>query len=108
MTDRKPGLDLQRRLPLPQPRDSQPQPAVGQLFALRAWPICPVGGQVAHSALTEMFRAVFSKKNLRRAPGPQGELKTVARGNGSTTYLTEDWSSITPVPTSMTVCWDED
>ncbi|ROV91089.1 hypothetical protein VPNG_09932 [Cytospora leucostoma] len=68
----------------------------------------PLGKEVAHSALTEMFRAVFSKKNLRRAPGPQGELKTVNRGDGLTTYLTEDWSSITPIPTSMRVCWDED
>ncbi|KAK7739760.1 hypothetical protein SLS53_005730 [Cytospora paraplurivora] len=67
----------------------------------------PWGNAVTHSALTEMFRAVFSKKNLRRAPGPQGELKIVNRGDGLTTYLTEDWSTITPIPTSMKVCWDE-
>lgn len=59
------------------------------------------------AALTEMFRAVFSKKNIRRAPGPQGELKKVAQADGSWAYMTEDWSSITPLPTSMRLCWDE-
>ncbi|KAL1866885.1 hypothetical protein Daus18300_006588 [Diaporthe australafricana] len=59
------------------------------------------------AALTEMFRAVFSRRNLRRAPGPQGELKKVAQADGSWAYLTEDWSSISPLPTSMRVCWDE-
>lgn len=59
------------------------------------------------AALTELFRAVFSKKNIRRAPGPQGELKKIAQEDGSWAYLTEDWSSITPLPTSMRVCWDE-
>lgn len=59
------------------------------------------------AALTEMFRAVFSRKNIRRAPGPQGQLKKVAQPDGSWAYLTEDWSSITPLPTSMRVCWDE-
>ena len=58
------------------------------------------------AALTEMFRAVFSRKNIRRAPGPQGELKRVAQADGSWAYMTEDWSSITPLPTSMRVCWD--
>ncbi|ROV90358.1 hypothetical protein VMCG_09739 [Cytospora schulzeri] len=67
-----------------------------------------LGPEVSQVALTEMFRAVFSKKNLRRAPGPQGELKKIPRRDGLTTYLTEDWSSISPVPTSMRVCWDED
>ena len=60
------------------------------------------------AALTELFRAVFSKKNIRRAPGPQGELKKIAQDDGSWAYLTEDWSSVTPLPTSMRVCWDED
>ncbi|KUI59129.1 Linoleate 10R-lipoxygenase [Cytospora mali] len=69
--------------------------------------IC-IGPEVSQVALTEMFRAVFSKRNLRRAPGPQGELKKIPRGDGLTAYLTEDWSSISPVPTSMRVCWDED
>lgn len=59
------------------------------------------------AALTELFRAVFSRRGIRRAPGPQGELKKVAQEDGSWAYMTEDWSSITPLPTSMRVCWDE-
>lgn len=92
-------------------------------------------------ALTEMFRAVFRKSNLRRTPGPQGELKKIApraraaaaamesssgggggddgeqdggnlSGSSSSStfsgmYMTEDWSSVSPLPTSMRVCWDE-
>lgn len=67
-----------------------------------------LGPDVSQVALTEMFRAVFSRKNLRRAPGPQGELKKIPRRDGITAYLTEDWGSVSPVPTSMRVCWDED
>lgn len=62
---------------------------------------------VLTAALTEMFRAVLGRKNLRRGPGPQGELKKVAQADGSWAYLTEDWSSISALPTSMRVCWDE-
>ncbi|POS70390.1 linoleate diol synthase [Diaporthe helianthi] len=74
-------------------------------YGLGANPYLP--RDVHTTALTELFRAVFSKKNIRRAPGPQGELKKVAQEDGSWAYLTEDWSSITPLPTSMRVCWDE-
>lgn len=63
--------------------------------------------EVHTTALTELFRAVFSRRNIRRAPGPQGELKKVAQEDGSWGYMTEDWSSVTPLPTSMRVCWDE-
>lgn len=67
-----------------------------------------LGRKVFLVALTEMFRAVFQKSNVRRTPGPQGELKKIATSGGfSGTYLTEDWSSVTPLPTSMRVCWDE-
>lgn len=66
----------------------------------------PLGSEVSRIALTEMFRAVFRRTNLRRTPGPQGELKRV-HGLGSDLYLTEDWSSVSPLPTSMRVCWDE-
>lgn len=70
---------------------------------------CPLlGREVFHMALTEMFRAVFRKKNMRRTPGPQGELKRIFTGDdGVGSYLSEDWSSLSPLPTSMRVCWDE-
>lgn len=67
-----------------------------------------LGKEVFHIALTEMFRAVFQKRNLRRTPGPQGELKRIITSDGSSgMYLSEDWSSVSPLPTSMRVCWDE-
>lgn len=67
-----------------------------------------LGRDVFMIALTEMFRAVFRKTNLRRSPGPQGELKKISTTTGfSGTYLTEDWSSVSPLPTSMRVSWDE-
>lgn len=73
-------------------------------YGLGSNPHLPRGVHTA--ALTEMFRAVFSRKNIRRAPGPQGELKKVAQADGSWAYMTEDWSSVTPLPASMRVCWD--
>ncbi|KAG8162580.1 hypothetical protein KVR01_008345 [Diaporthe batatas] len=74
-------------------------------YGLGSNPHLPRGVHTA--ALTELFRALFSRRNVRRAPGPQGELKRVAMADGSWAYMTEDWSGITPLPTSMRVCWDE-
>jgi hypothetical protein len=55
-----------------------------------------------------MFRAVFKLKNLRRAPGLQGELKKVPRPGGFFVYMREDWGSLWPFPTSMKVMWDDE
>jgi linoleate 10R-lipoxygenase len=88
-------------------RRPEEHPAAGgeDCYGLGTNPHLP---RVVHTAaLTELCRAVFGKKNVRRAPGPQGELKKVAQEDGSWAYLTEDWSSVTPLPTSMRVCWDE-
>ncbi|KAK3689370.1 heme peroxidase [Podospora appendiculata] len=63
---------------------------------------------VGHAALTEMFRALFRRKNVRRAPGPQGELKKVTREGGAVFYLREDWGALTPFPVTMKVMWDEE
>lgn len=61
-----------------------------------------LGKEVTHAALTEMFRAVFKRKGLKRVPGPQGELKKVDGG-----YMREDWGSIVAYPVTMKVIWDE-
>ncbi|CAI4215599.1 unnamed protein product [Parascedosporium putredinis] len=58
--------------------------------------------------ITELFRALFRRRNVRRVPGPQGQLKKVARPDGTSAYLTEDWATFTPFPASMKVMWDED
>ncbi|KAF3763417.1 heme peroxidase [Cryphonectria parasitica EP155] len=65
-----------------------------------------LGKAVIYLALTEMFRAVFRLDNLRRAPGPQGELKKISTSSEPFgMYLTEDWCSVSPLPWSMKVCW---
>ncbi len=54
-----------------------------------------------------MFRALFKRSNVRRAPGPQGELKKVIHPDGSSVYLREDWGSQWPFPVSMKIVWDD-
>lgn len=92
----------------PEPEKINPKRPIESYVHYGLGPHACLGPEVSQVALTEMVRAVFGKKNLRRAPGPQGELKKIPRGDGLPSYLTEDWSSISPVPTSMRVCWDED
>ncbi|KAM5345930.1 hypothetical protein ACJ41O_011791 [Fusarium nematophilum] len=65
-----------------------------------------LGRNISQVALTELFRALFRKKGLRRVPGPQGELKKVPRPGGFYVYMTEDWGGLWPFPTSMKVTWD--
>jgi hypothetical protein len=65
---------------------------------------------MSEAALTEMFRALFKRRNVRRAPGPQGELKKVVgvRGDGAVEYLREDWGAKGEWPVTMKVCWDDE
>ncbi|RDA84989.1 hypothetical protein CP532_3881 [Ophiocordyceps camponoti-leonardi (nom. inval.)] len=72
-----------------------------------AEPLTRLGTEVSKLALVELFRALFRKKGLRRAPGPQGELKKVSGPNGSTVFMTEDWGGVSPFPSSMKVIWDD-
>jgi hypothetical protein len=68
------------------------------------------GREMSEAALTEMFRALFKRRNVRRAPGPQGELKKVVgvRGDGAVEYLREDWGAKGEWPVTMKVCWDDE
>ncbi|TGJ84208.1 hypothetical protein E0Z10_g4588 [Xylaria hypoxylon] len=56
--------------------------------------------------LTEMFRSIFRLKNLRRAPGPQGELKKIRGSEGYDVYLREDRGAYYPFPSTMHICFD--
>lgn len=51
-------------------------------------------------ALTSMLRVVGRLENLRRAPGPQGELKKIARPGGFYMYMREDHDSYFVFPMS--------
>lgn len=53
-----------------------------------------------------MMRAMFRKGKLRRVAGAQGELKRIVLGEEGG-YMTEDWSGVSPLPSSMRVCWDQ-
>ncbi|KAI1432687.1 linoleate diol synthase [Xylaria sp. CBS 124048] len=58
-------------------------------------------------ALTEMFRSVFRLKNIRRAPGPRGELTRIPGPDGFDVYLREDRGAYYPFPSTMQICYDQ-
>ncbi|EEP75322.1 hypothetical protein UREG_00168 [Uncinocarpus reesii 1704] len=57
-------------------------------------------------ALTSMLRVVGKLKNLRRAPGPQGELKKIPRPGGFYIYMREDHGSYFVFPMTFKVHFD--
>ncbi|KAL2821930.1 Psi-producing oxygenase A [Aspergillus granulosus] len=61
--------------------------------------LCKVG-------LTAMLKVIGRLDNLRRAPGPQGQLKKLPGPGGITKYMTEDQSGFSPFPTTMKIQWD--
>jgi linoleate 8R-lipoxygenase / 9,12-octadecadienoate 8-hydroperoxide 8R-isomerase len=65
-----------------------------------------LGYGMSKVAMTAMLKTVGQLDNLRRAPGPQGEIKKVAGPHGFTRYMTADQSRYFPFPTSMKVQWD--
>jgi linoleate 8R-lipoxygenase/9,12-octadecadienoate 8-hydroperoxide 8R-isomerase len=67
-----------------------------------------LGKGLSLTGLTTMLKTVGRLKNLRRAPGPQGQLKKIAGPYGVTLYMTEDQRSYFPFPTTMKINWDGD
>lgn len=67
-----------------------------------------LGGEASRTGLTAMLRTVGKLKNLRRAPGPQGQLKKIPRPGGFYVYMRADHGSYFPFPTTMKVHWDGD
>lgn len=59
-----------------------------------------LGGEASRVALTAMLRVVGRLDNLRRAPGPSGELKKIPRPGGFYIYMRADHGSYWPFPTS--------
>lgn len=64
-----------------------------------------LGRDASRVALTAMLKTVGQLKNLRRAPGPQGQLKKIPRPGGFYIYMTENHGSYFPFPTSKCSCW---
>ncbi|KAI1104345.1 linoleate diol synthase [Jackrogersella minutella] len=65
-----------------------------------------LGRDASEACLTEMFRSVFKLKNVRRAPGPQGELKKIPQ-DGFDMYMRQDRAAFFPFPCTMKICYDE-
>lgn len=65
-----------------------------------------LGRDSFQAGLTEMFRSVFRLKNVRRAPGPQGELKKILQADGFYVYMREDRGAYFPFPCTMKICYD--
>jgi linoleate 10R-lipoxygenase len=59
-----------------------------------------LGRDASRVALTSMLKVVGRLKNLRRAPGAQGQLKKIPRPGGFYVYMTENHGSYFPFPTS--------
>ncbi|GJC85452.1 psi-producing oxygenase A [Colletotrichum liriopes] len=92
----------------PLPEEVNPHRPLDSYIHYGLGPHACLGRAASQVALTEMFRALFRKKNLRRVPGPQGILKKVPRPGGFFVYMKEDWGQIWPFPVTMKVMWDED
>lgn len=67
-----------------------------------------LGMGICKIALTTMLKVVARLDNLRRAPGPQGQLKKLNGPGGIAKYMTADHSSFFAFPTTMKVQWDGD
>lgn len=59
-------------------------------------------------ALSTMLKVVGRLDNLRRAPGPQGQLKIIPGPGGIAKYMSADQSGFSPFPTTMKIQWDGD
>lgn len=59
-----------------------------------------LGRDASRVALTAMLRVVGGLDNLRRAPGPQGQLKKIPRPGGFYIYMREDHGSYFVFPLS--------
>ncbi|KAJ5720751.1 Psi-producing oxygenase A [Penicillium malachiteum] len=65
-----------------------------------------LGLELCETALPTMLRVVGQLKNLRRTPGPQGEVKKIPGSFGITIYMDEEQSNYSPFPTTMKIQWD--
>ena len=65
-----------------------------------------LGKEASMVALTAMLRTVAKLDGLRRAPGPQGQLKKVPRPGGFYVYMREDHGSYFVFPCSMKIHYD--
>jgi len=65
-----------------------------------------LGRPIVMIAMAVQLGAFARLKNLRRAPGPAGQLKSTTVNGAFVVYMNEDWSDWTPFPVNMKVLFD--
>ncbi|CAJ2503004.1 Uu.00g103980.m01.CDS01 [Anthostomella pinea] len=90
----------------PGPEKVNPRRPLSTYIHFGLGPHACLGRNAAQVGLTEMFRSVFKLRNIRRAPGPQGELKKIPRPGGFFVYMREDRGAYFPFPCTMKICYD--
>lgn len=65
-----------------------------------------LGRQITVTAMASQLRVLGRLRNLRRVPGPQGQLKYKVVNGAFRVYLKPDWSAYWPFPTTMKVMYD--
>ncbi|KAI2618256.1 linoleate diol synthase [Hypomontagnella submonticulosa] len=91
----------------PEPEKVNPRRPLDAYIHFGLGPHACLGRDACQAGLAEMFRSVFKLKNVRRAPGAQGELKKVPRPGGFYVYMREDRGAYFPFPCTMKICYDE-
>ncbi|KAJ5338320.1 hypothetical protein N7452_005048 [Penicillium brevicompactum] len=69
-------------------------------------PTTGFGEQITKIALVAMLRVVARLPGLRRAAGPQGQLKKIPQEGGYYVYLRGDGTAYCPFPMSLKLHWD--
>lgn len=90
----------------PSPETVDPKRPLDSYVHYGNGPFESLGRDTSHIALVELFRSVFKKKGLKRVNGAQGLMKKIPRKGGFYDYLTEDWGTVSPFPTTMKVTWE--
>ncbi|ORY64342.1 heme peroxidase [Pseudomassariella vexata] len=65
-----------------------------------------LGAGISRISVTAMLKVVARLDNLRRAPGPQGEVKTFVDEKGCKTYMDAFQSTYSPIATGLKVLFD--
>jgi hypothetical protein len=66
-----------------------------------------LGRKTVEIAMAVQLRAFARLKNLRRAAGPAGQLKSTTVNGAFKVFMTEDWSQWTPFPSTWKLYYDE-
>ncbi|KAI1767354.1 linoleate diol synthase [Hypoxylon sp. FL1150] len=89
----------------PDPEKVNPRRPLDTYIHFWMGPQACLGREACQAGLTGMFRSVFKLKNIRKAPGAQGQLRKVSQPGGANSYLREDGTYF-PFPCTMKICYD--